>query len=104
MTNFIKAGDPFYPTDHCGVLRSTKHKAKLLQFALFQAGKTQNFSRANRASIDRVSNLKLKLPPLEAQEKIVSAIEACEKEILRLENEKESLHGKTDAILKQYLF
>ena len=104
MTNFIKAGDPFYPTDHCGVLRSTKHKAKLLQFVLFQAGKTQNFSRANRASIDRVSNLKLKLPPLEAQEKIVSAIEACEKEILRLENEKESLHGKTDAILKQYLF
>ncbi|MBQ5546840.1 MAG: restriction endonuclease subunit S, partial [Acetobacter sp.] len=51
-----------------------------------------------------LENLKLKLPPLEAQEKIVSAIEACEKEILRLENEKESLHGKTDAILKQYLF
>ena len=53
---------------------------------------------------DDVQNFKIPLPPLEAQEKIVSAIEACEKEILRLENEKESLHGKTDAILKQYLF
>ena len=53
---------------------------------------------------DDVQNFKIPLPPLEAQEKIVSAIEACEKEILRLENEKESLCGKTDAILKQYLF
>ena len=54
--------------------------------------------------MDNLKAITIPLPPLEAQEKIVSAIEACEKEILRLENEKESLHGKTDAILKQYLF
>ena len=70
---------------------------------LFEA-KSHGSGLKNVASVDNLKAITIPLPPLEAQEKIVSAIEACEKEILRLENEKESLHGKTDAILKQYLF
>ncbi|WP_407931642.1 restriction endonuclease subunit S [Campylobacter sp.] len=104
MTNIIKANEPFYPTDHCGVLRSDKHKARILVSALYEAGKKQNFSRSNRASIDRISNLYLKLPPLDAQEKIAQAINSIEQKISSLQTELNSLNGKQKEILEKYLF
>ncbi|MDV2490838.1 restriction endonuclease subunit S [Campylobacter sp. TJR-1] len=104
MTGFVKANEPFYPTDHCGVLRSKSHKAKILEFALFEVGAKFGFSRQNRASIERISNLTLSLPPLEAQEKIVKAIEFCEGEISNLNNELKTLENATSKILKRELF
>lgn len=104
MTNIIKANEPFYPTDHCGVLRSTKHKARILVSALYEAGKQQNFSRSNRASITRISSLYLKLPPLDAQEKIVQAIEKCENKIKELESQTSDLNTKIKEVLHKHLF
>ncbi|WP_289242619.1 N-6 DNA methylase [uncultured Campylobacter sp.] len=104
MTNIIKANEPFYPTDHCGVLRSTKHKARILVSALYEAGKQQNFSRSNRASTTRISSLYLKLPPLDAQEKIVQAIEKCENKIKELENQTSDLNTKIKEVLHKHLF
>jgi type I restriction enzyme S subunit len=104
MTNIIKANEPFYPTDHCGVLRSTKHKARILVSALYEAGKQQNFSRSNRASTTRISSLYLKLPPLDAQEKIVQAIEKCENKIKELESQTSDLNTKIKEVLHKHLF
>ncbi|OCS01809.1 SAM-dependent methyltransferase [Campylobacter fetus subsp. testudinum] len=104
MTGFVKANEPFYPTDHCGVLRSKSHKAKILEFALFEVGAKFGFSRQIRASIERIYNLTLKLPPLDAQEKIVKAIEFCESKILNLKNELKTLQNATSEILKRELF
>ncbi len=104
MTGFVKANEPFYPTDYCGVLRSKSHKAKILEFALFEVGAKFGFSRQIRASIERIYNLTLKLPPLDAQEKIVKAIEFCESKILNLKNELKTLQNATSEILKRELF
>ena len=49
-------------------------------------------------------NLKIPLPPLEAQEKIVQAIENIEQKISNLQTELNSLNGKQKEILEKYLF
>ena len=49
-------------------------------------------------------NLKIPLPPLDAQEKIVQAIESIEQKISSLQTELNSLNGKQKEILEKYLF
>lgn len=86
MVNFIPKNTPFYPTDHCGVLqvRQGEIKAKILQFSLENEGTKIGFSRDLRASISRIKDLKLPLPPLKAQESIIQAIEKLESKITTL--------------------
>ncbi|MBQ3818714.1 MAG: restriction endonuclease subunit S [Acetobacter sp.] len=103
-------GEPSYFQDS-NIVWAKNDEQKIKNIFLFYFLKKYDWDKSatDGGTIKRLynadlENLKLKLPPLEDQEKIVSAIEACEKEILKLENEKESLHGKTDTILKQYLF
>ena len=83
MVNCIEKDNPFYPTDHCGVLRVNESfaVAKFVAFALHEAGKSAGFDRAHRASIDRVAALSINLPPLAEQKKVVSALEALEAKI-----------------------
>ena len=50
------------------------------------------------------SQYKIPLPPLEAQEKIVQAIENIEQKISSLQTELNSLNGKQKEILEKYLF
>ena len=49
-------------------------------------------------------NIKIPLPPLDAQEKIVQAIENIEQKISNLQTELNSLNGKQKEILEKYLF
>ena len=51
MVNLLPAGMPFYPTDHCGVLRIKTDEIvpKYMALALEYEGKLQKFSRSNRA-------------------------------------------------------
>ena len=44
------------------------------------------------------------MPPLEAQEKIVQAINSIEQKISSLQTELNSLNGKQKEILEKYLF
>lgn len=73
MTAYIPPETPFYPTDHCGVLRvkSEDILPYYLSLILEMAGKAQGFSRTYRASIDRIKEVKIPVPPLNIQQKIV---------------------------------
>lgn len=106
MVGFIPRNTPFYPTDHCGVLqvKDNNIKAKIVSFVLDEAGKRVGFSRNLRASIERIGNLQIPLPPLEAQEKIISAIETIESKISALESRNAILANAKNEILNKYLF
>lgn len=83
MVNVIPAGTPFYPTDHCGVLRTTNDNIvpKYLAFALEVEGRFERFSRYNRASTARVKSLSLYFPEKKEQERIVKEISEIDKRI-----------------------
>ena len=80
MVSFMPQGRPFYPTDHCGVLRVKTDDIvpRYLVRALDEAGKAAGFKRSFRASIDRVEALSVSLPSLSEQKRIVAAVEAEE--------------------------
>ena len=92
MVNVIPANNPFYPTDHCGVLRIKtddilpKYMAHLLEVE----GKKAGFKRSYRASIDRIEALSVQIAPIEEQKKAISEIEAYEAEISKA---KTVMHG-----------
>ena len=83
MVSFMPKGKPFYPTDHCGVLRILAADAhpRYIVHALETAGNAAGFKRSYRASIDRVKSLSIPLPPLSEQKKIVAAVEVEEAKI-----------------------
>lgn len=105
MVNVIQANLPFYPTDHCGYLRILKpiFKAKYLAYELHKAGLQLEFSRNKRASIDRIKGIKIPLPPLPEQEKIVAEIESIETKITALQNQLNNLPNEKEAVLKRWL-
>ena len=106
MTNTIPAGIPFYPTDHCGVLRVITGgiiKEKYLQYELERVGKQFGFSRSLRASIDRVEQLSIPVPPLQEQERIIREIEGYEAEIRKAEAVMQAAEARKSAILRKYL-
>ncbi|MDR1888015.1 MAG: N-6 DNA methylase [Zoogloeaceae bacterium] len=82
MVNFIPAGQPFYPTDHCGVLRVRTDKINpyYLAYALEIEGKNQRFSRTLRASTGRIKSIRLGFPSKLEQDRIVSECEAVDAE------------------------
>jgi restriction endonuclease S subunit len=76
LVNYMPAGKPFYPTDHCGVLRIKTDiiLPEYLAWIFEKEGARQQFSRIPRASIDRIKRLSIKVPPLSEQKKIVTEI------------------------------
>ena len=88
MVNTLDKNIPFYPTDHCGVLR-LKDNTKLLEnyvaYALKKQGTEYGFSRSKRASIDRIETIKIPVPDIEEQKKIVAKVLPLEAEIATLQ-------------------
>lgn len=105
MVNYIEKGKPFYPTDHCGVLRVKGKEVhpRYLAFALDKAGKEVRFSRNHRASIDRIKGLSIKVPSYEIQIQFAKKVDELEKEISEANKIIESTKGKKQAILDKYL-
>ena len=83
MVNYIPANQPFYPTDHCGVLRvkTPEILPEYMALALQAEGEYAKFSRNNRASIRRVGNLSVSVPPLDEQQKIADEIAVIDRQI-----------------------
>lgn len=83
MVNILPANKPFYPTDHCGVLRIKTNDIvpKYMALALQVEGEFERFSRSNRASTQRISNLIIQVPSVSAQQKVVDEIESIDKRI-----------------------
>lgn len=106
MVNTIDKDIPFYPTDHCGVLRLNDN-SKLLEnyvaYALNKQGAEYGFSRSKRASIDRIETIKIPVPDIEEQKKIITKVLPLETEIAKLQKEIEEIPAKKQAILDKYL-
>ncbi len=106
MVNTIEKNIPFYPTDHCGILR-LKDNSKLLEnyvaYALKKLGAEYGFSRSKRASIDRIETIKIPIPDIEEQKKIVAQVLPLEAEVKRLQKEIDEIPAKKQAILDKYL-
>jgi type I restriction-modification system DNA methylase subunit/restriction endonuclease S subunit len=105
MVNQILANQPFYPTDHCGVLRVKNGEVlpHYLMWALNKVGQEVRFSRSHRASIDRVSALSINIPPLSIQQEIVSQIDIYESEIAEAKQVLEGVANRKQAILDKWL-
>lgn len=105
MVNVIKANKPFYPTDHCGVLRIKtddilpKYMAHLLEIE----GSKVGFKRSYRASIDRIESLSVKVAPIDEQHKAISEIESYEAEIAKAKAIMSGCAERKKKILKKYL-
>ncbi len=83
MVNCIPANEPFYPTDHCGVLRikSESIMPEYMTIALEVAGKHERFSRSNRASIQRIKSLIIPVPEKSVQESIIKEVKTIDTKI-----------------------
>lgn len=105
MVNVIPANTPFYPTDHCGVLRIKtddilpKYMAHLLEVE----GQKVGFKRSYRASIDRIESLSVQIAPIEEQRKAISEIENYEQKISEAIAVMEGCAERKKQILEKYL-
>jgi type I restriction-modification system DNA methylase subunit len=85
MVNFIEKGQPFYPTDHCGVIRIKNNEIhpRYFSWVLEHVGRSVRFSRSYRASTARIKGLTINIPSYKIQEQIVAKIESIENQIAK---------------------
>lgn len=102
MVNCIPANVPFYPTDHCGVIRvkNSEILPEYLAIALEVEGAYEKFSRSNRASITRIKNLILQIPGKEQQKKVLKEIYSIDNQIKEEDN---IITDLTDSIKSKFV-
>lgn len=104
MVNIIPAGVPFYPTDHCGVLRIKTEKIlpEYMMYALQAEGEYERFSRNNRASAQRIRSLVVQTPETKIQKNIIDELKALDDKIngqnAEIEKYENSIRTKFDQI------
>ena len=105
MVNTIPANVPFYPTDHCGVLRIKTDDVlpKYMAYLLQKEGERVGFSRTYRASLDRIQSLIVSVAPIEAQKQAVAQVELYEAEIAKAQAVMDGCAARKKAILDKYL-
>ena len=88
MVNYLPENYPFYPTDHCGVIRVNTDKIlpKYLALALQVEGEYERFSRSNRASTARIKSLTVQIPGVDVQRKVVEEIDEIDRSLGKLKN------------------
>lgn len=102
MVNYIPKNIPYYPTDHCGVLKVNPNlfNAHFVKFMLKSAGEKAGFSRSYRASIDRVKSLTIPQIPLSEQDSIMEKVEKLQNHIKNLEVKINNLEIMQSKIVK----
>jgi type I restriction enzyme M protein len=105
MVNYIPENTPFYPTDHCGVLRviSKDISPKYLAWVLHKEGVDKRFSRQLRASIDRITGISIKVPSVAKQKEVVTKVEELEKQIANARKFLETIQVLKADVIKRYL-
>ncbi|RLD58398.1 MAG: type I restriction endonuclease subunit M [Bacteroidetes bacterium] len=105
IVNYIEKENPFYPTDHCGVLRvkGKEIHPRYLTFVLDKAGQEVRFSRNHRASIDRIKGLSIKAPSFAIQKQFTEKVEKLEKKISEAKLIIESATEKKQKVMDKYL-
>lgn len=101
MVRTTNVNEKFYPTDHCGYIKvlsddiNPKYLAKIIE----KEGFNLRFSRTNRASIERISNIEISYPSIEEQNRIINKITEIENKIFELENNLDNLKKEQEDIL-----
>ena len=106
MVNYIEKDILFAPTDHCGVIRvldETEIIPKYLSYPLLKAGEQERFSRANRASTERIRALSITVPDIDTQKDVVTTVLKCEAKIAEAQAVINSSAERKQAILDKYL-
>lgn len=105
MVNFYAKDRPFYPTDHCGVLRvlSDEVHPRYLAHVLEVEGKKMNFSRSYRASIDRIESISFTVPEISLQNDAMEQVIALEKKISEAEKLLAGIESRKADVLKKHL-
>jgi len=105
MVNYIPADSPFYPTDHCGVLRIKNDliHPKYMVWALHKEGERVRFSRTNRASMDSMRSLTIKAPSKEIQKKLIGEVERIEGQIKKSQKILDGIPNQKEEVIKSYL-
>ncbi len=105
--DIVNQNNPFYPTDHCGVLR-LKNNSKLLEeyvaYALYKEGLDYGFSRSTRASIDRIEAIKIPVPDsIKEQKSVIEKVLLLKKKISILQKENANFEASKIEVLEKYL-
>lgn len=106
MVNYIEKDILFAPTDHCGVIRvldETEIIPKYLTYPLLKAGEQERFSRANRASTERIRALSITVPDIDTQKDVVTTVLKFEAKIAEAQAIINSSAERKQAILDKYL-
>ena len=105
MVNYLPPNQPFFPTDHCGVIRvlTDQVNPKYLTKLLDKAGEEEHFSRHHRASTERVKNLTLSFPDIDIQNQVCNEITQMELKIAEAQAIIDASSDKKHAIIESYL-
>ncbi len=105
MVKTLPANKPFYPTDHCGVMRVKTDvlHPRYLAWLLLKEGQRVRFSRSNRASIDSMKGLTVKAPSKVVQMKAVLEVQKLERDIRGAEKVISSISKRKEEVIKKYL-
>lgn len=106
MVNLVPAYVPFYPTDHCGVVRvkaGASIHPRYLAMALEQEGRRVRFSRSNRAKTEAIRSLKLLIPDLDLQQNLDTVATQAEAAIAAAQTIIDAAPAQKQAILQNYL-
>ena len=105
MVNYIKKDTPFFPTDHCGVLRVDEDTLNphFIMYMLEIAGRRAGFSRSYRASIDRIEGLTIPAVPLKEQNALMKKVEEIEGKIHEELAKMANLESKRRSIVESFI-
>lgn len=106
MVNYRSSNAPFNPTDHCGVIRvldETVVNPRYLVYPLLKAGESERFSRANRASTERIKALNIMLPDIKVQNEVAEKLIELETEMSTLEESLSKYTEKKQTVLDKFL-
>ncbi len=105
MVNVINKNIPFYPTDHCGVIRIKNEQIlpKVLCYLLLKEGERVKFSRSYRASTERVKSLSIIAPPIEKQKEIITQVNIYERKIADAKTIMDSCETRLQSVINKYL-
>lgn len=96
---------PFYPTDYCGYIRvkNAKILPEYFAVALEKEGAKAEFDRTNRASIERIKSLSVRIPDRIEQEEVVFKCRQLKKNISEIKQKKKELLLKKEEVFDKYI-
>ena len=106
MVNHLPAERPFHPTDHCGVIKVLDENivlSKYMVYPLLKAGEHERFSRANRASTERIKALTIRVPSIDIQRETIAKVIEIENKIETLRQQIAECQSRKQSILDKYL-